>query len=335
MLMPSTARVQTCADAAYERLLNSGLGARPGGEHFHPKFGHLLSPNQVREARSDGIPYTLRTNSLGFRTRELEPRRRGEYRVVLLGDSMFFGVGVDDEEVLSVRLEELAGEHERGAPPLRVYNYSVTGYNTVQELLVARSFLERARPDHVILGFLTANDLVPNALTEIDAAGDYALREDRVKSLRLEVEGSLSRCMGSALCRAFVVSLWMPRLRYQVSARPEIIRESVALLERVRDECRTLEARFSVVLIHPRSALRRGPLEAWTQSRRVGRMLSEACRARGIEVLDLLELPRGTRSSEHWFLTDGHFSAEGHADLARLILERLVMAEPEGGEGAR
>jgi hypothetical protein len=50
----------------------------------------------------------VRINSLGLRGAELAPSRDpGVVRVAVLGDSYVFGIGVDEEHVLSTRLEEL------------------------------------------------------------------------------------------------------------------------------------------------------------------------------------------------------------------------------------
>src|SRR5262245_41457465 len=71
-------------------------------------------------------------NSLGFRgpevARELAADRR---RVLVLGDSFAYGIGVEDDETFSARLQALE-------PRLDVLNSGVNGYGTGQELLLLR-----------------------------------------------------------------------------------------------------------------------------------------------------------------------------------------------------
>jgi hypothetical protein len=65
---------------------------------------------------------------------------------MFVGRFIFWGVGIEETETISSILERL------GNPKLSVYNYSVFGYNTVQELLVARSYLDELKPDHTSQG---------------------------------------------------------------------------------------------------------------------------------------------------------------------------------------
>ena len=72
---------------------------------FDVKFGYVLTPNATLTESRLGKTVTYRTNSLGFRTREIEPRLPGEYRVLLVGDSYFYGVMMNEEETLGAQLE--------------------------------------------------------------------------------------------------------------------------------------------------------------------------------------------------------------------------------------
>ena len=154
-------------DRAFERLLNSAIEFDPKGENFSKKFGFVLKPNSQRTQRTAEYVYTSRTNSLGFRSREIAPKQQGEYRIMLLGDSFFWGVGVEEADTVAAAIEKA------GKSRLAVHNFSVVGYNTVQELLVARSYVGVLQPDHIVLGFFVGNDMVSNALTFVDADGNW------------------------------------------------------------------------------------------------------------------------------------------------------------------
>jgi hypothetical protein len=92
------------------------------------------------------------TNSRGLRSRVEIPYRKekGEYRILALGDSWTFGVGVDDERTFSSILErELRGR--RRTRKITVINAGVPGYCSAQGLLYFQRELLRYSPDLVIV----------------------------------------------------------------------------------------------------------------------------------------------------------------------------------------
>jgi len=100
----------------------------------------------------DGSVHQQRINRLGFRGPDIPPERGGSdlIRVALFGDSMIYGVGVEDDETLAVALE-----HElRAAFPgrrVQVLNFGVpntTVHTSLRNYVgVGRSF----RPDAVVI----------------------------------------------------------------------------------------------------------------------------------------------------------------------------------------
>ncbi len=105
--------------------------------------------------------HLARINALGLRGPEIEARVEGELRVVALGDSTTFGVGVADADTLPARLE-LALE-ERLARPVTVVNTGHAAYSTNQEVALLHELGPRLDPDVVIL-FWFFNDLVEEAI---------------------------------------------------------------------------------------------------------------------------------------------------------------------------
>lgn len=92
----------------------------------------------------------VRLNSMGLRGREVAPRKPpGVQRILVLGDSFAFGVGVDEPSVFSSRLEALlnAGKPRR----YEVVNMGVSGYSTDQEYLLYQEHGAALQPDVVIL----------------------------------------------------------------------------------------------------------------------------------------------------------------------------------------
>ena len=91
-------------------------------------------------------------NRLGYRDRDhAEARPAGVYRIVVLGDSIGAGLKIErHEDVFPRVLESLL--RERGVDA-EVLNFSVSGYNTRQEVETLRERGLRYRPDLVLLAY--------------------------------------------------------------------------------------------------------------------------------------------------------------------------------------
>lgn len=127
-----------------------------------PEVRYALAPNQHGWI-DDGF---VTTNSSGFRGADVEmPKPPGRFRIVVLGDSVAFGWGVNDPETFSARMEQFVHVRMPDADA-DVVNLAVPGYGTRQEVVMLERNLKRLQPNLVLLGFY-AND-VPDALLDID-----------------------------------------------------------------------------------------------------------------------------------------------------------------------
>lgn len=92
----------------------------------------------------------VRLNSLGLRGGEVSlAKRPGTKRVVVLGDSYVFGVGVDEEHLFTTELQRLLDAEATGR--FEVVNMGVSGYSTDQEYLLFRDAGARLAPDLTLL----------------------------------------------------------------------------------------------------------------------------------------------------------------------------------------
>jgi hypothetical protein len=100
-------------------------------------------------------------NSLGLRDRELplEPPA-DEFRILVMGDSFPFGIGVDNDQAIPRRLEEIANAKAKGPPHYRAINMGVPSYNTEQELIQFKQLGRKLHPKLVVLLF-SSNDIEP------------------------------------------------------------------------------------------------------------------------------------------------------------------------------
>lgn len=91
----------------------------------------------------------VRINSLGLRGPEpLQPKPPDLKRVLVLGDSYVFGVGVDEEHLFTTRL---AQRLSRGGARVEAVTAGVSGYSNDQQLILLEELGPRLAPDLVVL----------------------------------------------------------------------------------------------------------------------------------------------------------------------------------------
>ena len=122
-----------------------------------PELVVRLRPNasfEYASVRSE-LDSVMRTNSAGFRGPEWQPPIDAALRILILGDSVSFGLGLDDDEewpaLAKAELEESLGH------PVQLRNLAVPGYSTEQGRVLAEQHLlddtTAFRPHLVVCGF--------------------------------------------------------------------------------------------------------------------------------------------------------------------------------------
>ena len=101
----------------------------------------------------------VRINSLGYRDGEFPVEKpAGTLRVAMLGDSITFGWGVEQDATFSALVEQDLARHT--SSPVEVINFGVGNYNSVQEVT---AFTEKGLsldPDYVVVNYFL-NDAEP------------------------------------------------------------------------------------------------------------------------------------------------------------------------------
>ena len=305
-------------ELSFIRLLNSGVVYRPGTSNYDQRFGFLNNPNIRETIRTDEYQYTVETNSLGFRTREITHKSKGQRRLMLLGDSMFFGVGVDYPQSIPALLEARRDS-------LTVYNFAMLGHNTVQSLIAARAFGPAVAPEHIFCGVFIGNDLISNALNYADEQNHIATHLEQLTATKSRLRTALAPYAWSTALRAITYWTYIPRLRYQLAAEADIVAATCRHLAAIDSTAQTLGSAFTAVLIYPKDAVAGGLQQYWSQSRRPGRLVAADCRQRGIEVIDLLDHISGEADRQrYYYAQDGHLNAAGNARVAQLIHEHSL-----------
>ena len=116
-------------------------------ESANPRLIYEYRPNH--RVVAGGV--VVETNSDGFRDREFAlEKRAGVFRIIIVGDSVTFGMG--ETSPYPQHLEELLSQ--KYGPRFEVFNMSVVGYNSIQEVELVRSKALRFDPDLLIIGYV-------------------------------------------------------------------------------------------------------------------------------------------------------------------------------------
>lgn len=136
---------------AIRRLVAEGAGLYDTDPD--PAVGLMLLPS-LEEREADGV--TISTNTWGFREREIEAKAEGVLRVVLLGDSLVFGTGVEADARMGAQLEGFLAE--RIEQDVECLHVAVPGWNIRSASSFLRRHLKLLRPD-LVVHFIQPDDL--------------------------------------------------------------------------------------------------------------------------------------------------------------------------------
>lgn len=112
---------------------------------FDSEIGWINTPNQTVVSGKK----TYSTNSLGFRSEEINPDKN---HVLIVGDSVAFGLGVNDNETVSYYISEELKEFQ-------TLNLAVSGYGIDQYYLMLKRHVAKTNPKLIIVIISTVNDL--------------------------------------------------------------------------------------------------------------------------------------------------------------------------------
>jgi lysophospholipase L1-like esterase len=268
------------------------------------------------DERFYGVPVHI--NALGMRDRDVPEKPPGEFRLLVLGDSVPFGIGVRYEDSFPHQLELLlSARHPRRR--FRTLNMGVPSYNTEQELIQLRSSGLALRPDAVMLLF-SSNDIEPKLWV-------FQKRDRWYVDL---VQRSYAGSFLFTLFRA-VRQRWAPAVvatAHAAAAVPEA--SGVALYEYRADSPRWQAVDRSLSAIHAALRARRIPFVLFTNDELpfIVDMLDAVARREGFPLVNLRRRddPRWAGQDERLFrnsATDGHPSPLGNRALATLMAEHL------------
>ncbi|MEE3325832.1 MAG: SGNH/GDSL hydrolase family protein [Myxococcota bacterium] len=287
-----------------------------GIQSFDEELGWVLKP----DFESEGV----RTNSLGFRSSsEYDLNNDEAQRVMILGDSMVFGSGEEQENIFTEVLN-------RQSDSRLFINAGVRGYSTWQEYLVLSKYIEKIRPQVVVLFYTQSNDLLSN-VRESDFYPSVSLEQGRLvgkkasefRNLPMYKKTFIYRFLSKYYLRGRDLSYFWNRSDLQLRqgdsyvwlVAVEILKDFASLRDQYSFE-------LYVVDIPTLSQLKWGTGGEYRQD-----LLSKLCRSLNIPYFDLRD-HYPSDSSVLFLENDSHYNVTGHQFIAD-FLESVVLRESD------
>ena len=302
---------------------------------YSPVYGWRLRPGWHGRTR-DGRTVSL--NRAGFRGAGAGEGAPGRRRVLLLGDSLTFGTGVEDSETFAAQLARLA-------PAIEPLNLGVSGYGTDQELLLLEREGLPMAPAVVVVDVCVGNDILDNALPVYVYDGVTPKPYFTVEGRALRLHDEHVRLHGMALLArrlrerslAFdaLLSLaggtqrapldhddgehWGPRARLVLEHWPEAVELTQRLLARVDEVCAARGVRL-LVLLHPNRRSYLGDPSVTEPFLAAAQRLRPAT---GVIELRSTYLEQGLAWKDFTLDKLGHLNPRGHRLVAEVLAKEL------------
>jgi lysophospholipase L1-like esterase len=281
-----------------------------------------------------GVPVAF--NDFGYRDarRPVVPAP-GTVRVLALGDSVTFGMGVAQEHTFPRQTEVLLSAARGG--PVEVLNLGMPGYNTLHQLAQLRELGLALQPKIVVVGFLY-NDIELSS-----AQKGSAVVPEQEQSLPRKVKSGFNAAALWLKQHSLFVAWLSPRLGnvlrplgvkglgqvgevkdQYVESNPNWRRMQQALLEMKQLTAeRGIELVVMVIPAMARFSEATYPIREYHDA------VAGFCRANGIKVLDLLPAFWGGDGTQYWIsATDGHPNAQGQRIIAEALAGYLAPLLP-------
>jgi hypothetical protein len=162
-----------------------------------PDFSIMLTGGMYKRMR-------VETNSAGLREPPLERLGSSKFRILAIGDSFTFGVGIDATQTWPVQLEHILAVQSRGSS-IAVVNGGVPGYGLAQMRDLTEELRPKLNPHLVILAVYAGG--FDRMLDPYTALGNFAVRSSSVYRMRVVDGGVVTSSTSSAFLAP--ADLWL------------------------------------------------------------------------------------------------------------------------------
>ncbi len=181
------------------------------------------------------------------------------FRILLLGDSVSWGIGLDEEERYSNILEKLLNENDT-SKKYEVLNFSVPGFSTTDERDLLIRIKDRVQPDLIIIGFCR-NDPKRGPVASNKKRDEFIRKLNRIYDPVQRALGKIGLMGVSKIIYDFIVKIaeslgvipdWMTILDMSYNTESADWKEFTGALKDIKmiSDSLKLPAPFFVVLNH-------------------------------------------------------------------------------------
>jgi len=280
---------------------------------------HNLSPDYLDTWER----ITYRINSLGLRGPEVSAEKAADtVRILVLGDSVAFGWGIEEENTLVYQLQQRLNQPQTGTR-FEVWNAGVPGYATWHELAYLVEAGETFDPDLTLVAFL---------FNDVDGNNEAVHKQPLGMGSVAKAFTLLTR-KSAFLCFLRNTALSFRLRRLQPCQGPNCWDETETLLDGLVEQSRKLGSALVLVAFPMRlqvepdaepgyfdRALGENPQENYQD------VIARLCHERGIAYLDLLSPFQDAMMQEQstLFLDPDHPNGRGHHVAAEAIYQLLA-----------
>ncbi len=266
----------------------------------------------------------VQTNSLGLREdREFGKKGEKDFRILVLGDSITFGKGVEAEEAFPRVLERFLKKHFDDSYCWEVINAGVSGYGTRQEFAYLKESGLKLMPDVVILGFFPGNDLADNmGWFDKTVRDGHRIHKISLHQLDNPSEKLFVRIKIFLRQHVMLYSLVIDRLKSIPSLRGLLV--NLGLLHGLRQGPKTVgepvDANLAARLGHLPKTFEKEFLESWEKTKEIMLQLHSLLTSNHMRLLVVILPSKFQVHKEHWLKVRRQypFLTEDYQDINRI-----------------
>ncbi|MFT3774338.1 MAG: SGNH/GDSL hydrolase family protein [Minicystis sp.] len=296
-------------------------------------FNARMKPNnEVDIALLDGGTFHVKTNERGFRGPLVSTIEGKPLRVISLGDSFTFGWGVPLEDHCMYKLMD---EYKKAHADRDVgHAYVACGSWDPKDYYMGYvTEASQAKPDLVVLGVFTGNDIMPNDLPRILDPAKYPYADKLPEPPRPWIRSFdwvRAQLSGSLVVASFRAKHSKPvafaPFENDMAKQKQLWDTSFFYLKALNDSIRKDGGRLALILypsmlqVNTAKALDNAGYDHTMPER----VLGEFCKENGIELVTLLEaLQQNNQKQDLYFLKDRHLTVRGN-EIAKGVLEQKL-----------